>query len=323
MDTSAELLAKVLAAPLDDAPRRAYADHLAAQGNPRGEFIATQLSLRTPLDPGRRAELRERVRTLLRAHEQTWVAPLKKAGATAWRFSRGFVEEISIDARKLAAATAIFDLEPIRWVRVDASGDIEALARSPVLARLTALRVTGEIGDEGAQALAESEHLSGLLNLNLGSTGVGEEGAAALAESEGLSSLQRLSLTGNELGDEGGVALAESETLKVDHLYLARTGVGVETAAALAKRGRSLKVLALGGNSDLGDEGAEALAKGKALAGLERLELNLTDLREEGAKALAKSPHLAHLKWLQVSDNFLGDASRKVLAARFGTRVRF
>lgn len=72
MDTGAALLAKILAAPLDDAPRRAYADHLAAQGDPRGEFIATQLSLRTPLDPGRRAELRERVRALLKAHEKTW-----------------------------------------------------------------------------------------------------------------------------------------------------------------------------------------------------------------------------------------------------------
>ena len=69
---------------------------------------------------------------------------------------------------------------------------------------------SNEIGDEGARALAQSEHLASLTQLYLGYNGIGEEGARALAQSPHLCSLTYLSLDDNEMGEEGKRALSES-----------------------------------------------------------------------------------------------------------------
>lgn len=67
MATADELLAKIYANPDDDGLRAVWADALIEQGDPRGEFVALQLS-------STRNEARER--SLVHKHWKNWVGPL-------------------------------------------------------------------------------------------------------------------------------------------------------------------------------------------------------------------------------------------------------
>jgi len=81
------------------------------------------------------------------------------------------------------------------------------------------------IGDEGARALAQSEHLASLAHLDLRGNRIGDEGARALAQSPHLASLTLLDLAYNGIGDEGTRALAQSEHLaSLTHLDLGGNG---------------------------------------------------------------------------------------------------
>jgi uncharacterized protein (TIGR02996 family) len=86
--SGASLFAEIAANPADDAPRQVLADHLLERGDPRGEFIALQLS---GTDPARE-------HALVAKHAKSWLGPL--AGVVAipkCRFERGFLVETTID----------------------------------------------------------------------------------------------------------------------------------------------------------------------------------------------------------------------------------
>src|SRR5262249_41070008 len=65
--------------------------------------------------------------------------------------------------------------------------------------------------------------------------------------------------------------------------------------------------------TDLGDEGAEAIADSGILKRLEVLDLHNGSITDEGARALAGCPDLTHLKRLRVSQNALTRAGVKAL----------
>ena len=70
------------------------------------------------------------------------------------------------------------------------------------------------IGDAGAEALASSRALAGLIELDLSDAGIGDAGAVALAESPYLDGLLRLVVrshgpTARRLGAEARSALLE------------------------------------------------------------------------------------------------------------------
>lgn len=98
---SAALLRAVLDDPDDDRPRRAYAAHLAAAGDPRGEFIQLQLAtaarsraprvdLLTQLAAGVRPRTTQRESDLLRRNFERWLDPLTSVAADPI-FRRGFL----------------------------------------------------------------------------------------------------------------------------------------------------------------------------------------------------------------------------------------
>ena len=63
--------------PDDLAAHSAYADYLAEQGDPRGEFIQVQLALEDPgRPPAERQQLRGREADLLARHGRQWLGPL-------------------------------------------------------------------------------------------------------------------------------------------------------------------------------------------------------------------------------------------------------
>jgi type VI secretion system protein ImpC len=78
--------------PGDDAPRLVYADWLEEQGDPRGEFIHTQIALtRGGNDRPHEVALRRRERELLEHFGDAWARPVTARGVPA-TFRRGFPE---------------------------------------------------------------------------------------------------------------------------------------------------------------------------------------------------------------------------------------
>ncbi len=87
-----ELLAMVLAAPDDDAPRQIYADALLEAGDPRGDFIAIQFKLaRGEASDSDVLHLRE----LYRTHEPDWLGDLSRV-LKSRVYRAGFLERAAL-----------------------------------------------------------------------------------------------------------------------------------------------------------------------------------------------------------------------------------
>lgn len=154
------LVAAVLAAPDEDAPRRVLGDALLETGDPRGELIAVQLAGDAP----------QRESQLLMDHASRWRAELGLEGC-ACEFRRGFIEQVTVadEARALCEAwpntpirklvlvnsealEAVLQLElqgleslEIEGCRVSAKLAVR-LAMHPVVERLSALSFTAVSG---------------------------------------------------------------------------------------------------------------------------------------------------------------------------------
>jgi uncharacterized protein (TIGR02996 family) len=98
--TDRELIEAMRRARDDDAPRLVLADVLLERGDPRGELIALQCELARGRLPRERAlRLRRREHGLLEKWGKSWAR--LDGIAEAWTFRRGFVEEITVDAKAL------------------------------------------------------------------------------------------------------------------------------------------------------------------------------------------------------------------------------
>lgn len=200
---SAALLQAVYDDPDDDTPRRAYAEHLQAAGDPRGEFILRQLASaarsRAP-----RSEL-----DILRRNLDRWLAPLADAVEPNVRFRRGFLA----DCRTTRGAAAKLD-EPA-WATVEhldtdlveliARPDLRALrrlttrysalhdlcSRAVVLPRIEALNVQlSGCPPTGVDLVTRGDALPGLRSLTLLSRSV--RGADHFTWLDGTPLAQRL-----------------------------------------------------------------------------------------------------------------------------------
>jgi uncharacterized protein (TIGR02996 family) len=208
-------LADIIESPDDDAPRLIYSDWLEDHGQAdRATFIRVQIELATlrqndPRKPG----LKTTERRLQEKHERQWAAPLPGL-AGDWGFRRGFVELIALPASTLVRhADAIFRSAPVRELRLEDAGLINRWARCAQLERLTALSLSGSIGEVGLQQLLASPYLGRLRALSLAQTGIGGAGLRALAAWPQLAGLTSLDLADNSLGDEAVEALLASAHL--------------------------------------------------------------------------------------------------------------
>ena len=91
MNDRAALEVALAANPDDFATHAAYADLLAEQGDPRGDFIRLQLALEDRKQPAERLRAMEQeAAQLRRRHEPDWIGPLAEfANLTGWRNPRG------------------------------------------------------------------------------------------------------------------------------------------------------------------------------------------------------------------------------------------
>ncbi|MEZ4360595.1 MAG: hypothetical protein R3B48_10455 [Kofleriaceae bacterium] len=287
-DASQPLRDAVLAAPLDDAPKRALGAHWRTAGEPRGELVELDLALRGPLSIPRRRALRARHAELCAAHQARWWPwPLD-----ARRQRGGFLVAVRAEAPGFfAIAPELFAKEPVSELELHGLDEESAaeLSRAPWLSRLATLIIRGPIGDEGLAALLRSRHLDGLTALNLSANELsGEE----LALGKALPSLRRLVLTNNPLGDDGAKALARWTHLdQLRTLYLTACELSADGLGALLRSGklRRLEKLTLS-NNELGDAGATALADHvEELPALRYLELRDTELGRAGVAALRRT----------------------------------
>src|SRR5206468_2796346 len=123
--------------------RLVYSDYLQEQGDPRGEFIHVQCRLaRLPPDHPERTRLQVRERQLLDAHGREWEHCLGSLGIRPV-FYRGFVEGLTLDAADfLERGEQLVRATPLRQVWLQrASGLVDRLAASPLLARLNDLNL--------------------------------------------------------------------------------------------------------------------------------------------------------------------------------------
>jgi uncharacterized protein (TIGR02996 family) len=182
---------------------------------------------------------------------------------------------------------------------------------------LTSLSLyTGQVGPEGARALARAPVFAKLRSLHLGINRLGTDGALALATSETMTNLVCLRLASNAIGDNGAIALAAWPGLReVRCLDVQDNGLTPRGVRALVNSPhlKNLCDLTLGHNP-IGDEGAAALADSGLPGRLRELDLDECGIGKAGARALAKAAWSDELAFLTMHKNPLDDDAGRELA---------
>lgn len=115
---------------------------------------------------------------------------------------------------------------------------VRSLTRSPVAERLTELtiRTSGRIGAGPVRELLTVMNKAQLRSLDLAGGELGNDGAFVLAESEALDEGRSLSVRSNQIGDAGLMALVGSSTLRrVERLNLSNNRISGAGLGALCR----------------------------------------------------------------------------------------
>jgi uncharacterized protein (TIGR02996 family) len=335
------LEAAVEAAPDDLTPRMAYADWLSEQPDPllraRGEFIQVQLALEdASLKPRQRQRLREREEELRRQNAEAWCGPFADAErkkdplglreVVSIHFERGWVSRFSMgraddeEAERYARllrdwplARLLADLE------IPRDEGIAPLVGAPFVPHLRRFTL-GEPNTNGGAVAKLLARASRLEQLELYGLGLDMKDLFALA----LPRLRELTVHGCEMSYPLEVLAANSSLQRLEAVrfwpHRPRFGDGayISTAAACAllrsPHLKSLKRMSIY-QSDLGDEGCQALVESGLLSRLEVLDLDMGRISDAGARLLAGCPDLRRLKRLVLTQNQLTAAGIALLQA--------
>lgn len=283
------LLAAVLAAPDDDAPRLAWAD---AVGGGLGALVRAQCALaRTGRGDAARAALEAEEGRLFAEHggEVAWPG----VGERGVGVVRGFVEHIVVDARSFVARGAALQRTVVRSVRLEGvRGVLDEVLACPWLARIEALDVGGAfLTNLDAEKIAAAATLARLRSLDVSRNDLDDVGVAHLADSA-VFALSRLVVSGNIVGEEGLAAIARGRAC----VGLRELGVAREVVSSagfgIVVRARSIRELARLPLRRLGLRGHEIDEElAWALRDLEQLEeVDLRDCRlsPSAERALAR-----------------------------------
>jgi uncharacterized protein (TIGR02996 family) len=243
----ASLLAAILEAPDDDAPRLVYADWLEEQGDAdRAEFIRLQCRL---AQRERDGPLDYNDDDVARASElgsytgQAWRNDLPRVRGVEYsltmpEYYRGFPTlEVDAPVSLVRAAKQLLTFTPVEFVKVRnlTPANARPLARSDVLARLRVLSL--DWGGEPNAALAELLSAPAVGGLRVLSAPLEDEGVRAIAESEHLTSLEVIMAIGIAVSDAGAEALLASPHLRaVRWLHLKHQHLSAGVVRRLRKR---------------------------------------------------------------------------------------
>jgi uncharacterized protein (TIGR02996 family) len=339
-DHGAALLAAVLAAPDDDAPRLVYADWLLERGDVRGELI--RLDCRHAIvgdvsDEGRM--LRKRIAQILQASA---AAVMGEAAAYKPMIHRGFVDVVSMTITAFARhGERLFSGAPIRELRI--KDPICGPDEPRKLAAIRALRLVRELsltqtgfatyGPQLSLApFAQCPHLERLRVLRLGRCGSSSEDWTELLENLHAPALEELYLEWNLTSPAIYRALARNRSLGrlrlIDELattQLETSDAGKKMAAALDElaAGRpSLESLRWRSLKDLGDDAVTTFFSATSKVSLRELELDRCPIQDAAIARIASSPRSARLERLSLHHTKVGlDGIRALLRSAHATRL--
>jgi uncharacterized protein (TIGR02996 family) len=217
----AKLLAAIMAAPDDTAPRLVYADWLTEHGDPRGEFITISCELNRPLwtnrtipnGEGRKGELGAQQQALLKKHGKAWLEPVRPFLRT-WVWERGFIERLYVNASFFPGSRTVFEQHPVRTLCFEGlkPGDIEKF-RDIELGLCRELDLTeAPITEKNVGALLGPQ-FSRIQKLNFHNARLLKNGLVDLAEKSHFRALEYLAIASCQFDDAGLQALAASKAL--------------------------------------------------------------------------------------------------------------
>lgn len=309
-------LQSVLDHPDDDTPRLVFADWLEEQGNPRGTFIRIQCERAklTRHDPKWR-ELLAQESALLRVFESDWSKPMLRC-VDRIEYRRGFIEHIHVtEDRFLKRANRIFQLAPVRSVRLERVSRLDDVAECPWLSRVTDLDLSYEsVGGRRLQSLVLSEHCRSLRGLRVKHCKLRLIDVQVLAQAPALRTLHALDIAANDLFDEGIGVLKDSANLaNLRDLNVSQTLVNVHGVVALCSR-PVFRLTRLALNAGLlRNDGLAALANCPEMADLRRLEVESNEIGNLGLESLVRSQYLTRLEHLDLSRNQISSRGIQVL----------
>jgi uncharacterized protein (TIGR02996 family) len=341
--TEAELLAAVLAAPDQDAPRLVYADWLIERGDPRGAFISRQIRDRRNAPPPTKEE------------RQAWggVLATMYPAVLGWMFERGFVNRIHANEWGwLERADEIFAEHPVEELSLTCDdgyaeglaalaecrhlGRIEELVlnafeelRGPVLEPLIkarslairTLRISVKIDLAVARSIARWR---GLRSLHVDCELDGEV-ATTIAAGPSLAKVTSLDLSATRTAQDASAlveALVGNEKIaKLEDLDLARNQLDGQSLRRIFQRFSGLDFLTLT-DTGLTDAKIAMIAKQPSLATVTLLDVASNQIGDRGAIALASSAHVGAIRELWIlNGNRVGAKGEAALRERFGARV--
>jgi uncharacterized protein (TIGR02996 family) len=350
----AALEAALFENPDDRAAHMAYADHLMELGDPRGEFIQTQLALEDEsLSAEQRKALRKREKALLRKHERTWLGALagywidrldgeepsygyEEPNELTW--SRGWVDSLTFydgssepTEAALRSTGPLFLLRELRLDNCDYDYDCfsSELIAADFFGNVRILQVGRDPGNGSAECYFSSsmdaeeyvKKMPRLEELRL----FARQASLNTLFARSMPNLRKLSVY-HFLGYPLKV-LAKNRSLgNLTHLTCwprgqSNDGDGVAyitpddfTALVRSTNLPKLQHLQLC-LTDFGDKSMVVLVKSGILKRLKTLNLHGGTVTDVGAQTLADCPDLRNLESLRLSDNYLTRAGIEALRA--------
>jgi uncharacterized protein (TIGR02996 family) len=319
--------------PDDRVTQAAYADLLQEEGDPRGEFIHTQLALKDkPVPTSMREPLKQREAELLAAHGDEWLGELAPfLGPASLRdptcsFARGWLDDLRVSELSVELARVLVRAPIARLLRSLAVRDLTSYDR-----RRRYGLTWYEEGDDvpqgaempGLYALRRAPWMAHLRTFHLGSDDRFDvcrtSGAAAAEFVAHAPRLEELFLLAHEVDCDRlfRLPLPHLRVLLVYHLdhypvELLALNPTLTRLERLELHPHALR----SGDEDLylRMDQLRAITRSQHLASLRHLEFALSDVGDAGCAEIVRSGLLKRLKVLDVCLGTITDAGARILA---------
>jgi uncharacterized protein (TIGR02996 family) len=354
MPTLREVLEQALDADPDDrAAHSAYADHLAEQGDPRGELIQVQLGLEDEQVTGaRRRRLLKREAELLARHQREWLGDLaadflgdaaaaaarrRRGDAAGVGFRRGWLDNLHLTSLSVEQARRLRQLPDARlllrlvvdFTDYDSPGEYQAgpdvpkgswnagllpLRGAPFLKHLRVFQLGRSAPDEYEVVVQHPGGPEDPYQFPLPANG---EHVAGLIEE--MASLEELYLFAHDVEMASLFALPTLRRLRVLQLYHGfpyplRVLAGNPTFANLTQLLIHPHATPWDGSA-IRLEHVRAVLRSPHLGNLTHLQLRLSDMGDASCEEIVRSGVLKRLKVLDLRHGCITDAGARTLAA--------